>query len=75
MKNLELPLTSEPSNMGMVLLTDKAREENTFESNKDIFLSTLDERRGEVSWANSTRGGKTKCVEYMTSRKSCGVRC
>ena len=42
-KNLELLLTSEPSNMGMVLLTDQAREENTFESNKDMFLSMLDE--------------------------------
>ena len=29
-KNLELPPTSEPSNMGMVLLTDESREENTF---------------------------------------------
>ena len=42
-KNLELPLTSEPSNLGMVLLTNEAREENTFEGNKDMFLSTLDE--------------------------------
>ena len=42
-KNLELPLTSEPSNMGKVLLTDEAREENTFEGNKDMFLSTVDE--------------------------------
>ena len=42
-KNLELPLTSEPSNLGMVLLTNEAREENTFENNKDMFLSTLDE--------------------------------
>ena len=42
-KNLELPLTSEPSNMGIVLLTDKTREENNFEGNKDMFLSTLDE--------------------------------
>ena len=42
-KNLELPLTSEPSNMVMVLLTDEAREENTFEGNKDTFLSKLDE--------------------------------
>ena len=33
-KNLELPLTSEPSNMVMVLLTDEAREENTFEETK-----------------------------------------
>ena len=39
-KNLELQLTSEPSNMSMVLLTDEAREENTFPGNKDMFLST-----------------------------------
>ena len=42
-KNLELSLTSEPSNMGMVLLTDEAREQNIFEGNKDMFLSTVDE--------------------------------
>ena len=41
-KNLELPLTSEPANMGMVLLTDDAREKTTFEGNKEMFLSTLD---------------------------------
>ena len=29
--------------MGMVLLTDETREENTFEGIKDMFLSTLDE--------------------------------
>ena len=42
-KNLELPQTSEPSSMGMVLLTDESREEKTFEGSKDMFLSTLDE--------------------------------
>ena len=42
-KNLELPLTSEPSNLGRVLLTDEAREGNAFPDNKDMFLSTLDE--------------------------------
>ena len=42
-KNLALPLTSEPSNMGMVLVTDGAREENIFEGNKDMLVSTLDE--------------------------------
>ena len=42
-KNLELPLASEPSNMGMVLLTNEIREKNTFEGNKRMFLSTLDE--------------------------------
>ena len=29
--------------MGIVLLTDEAREKNTFEGNKEMFLSTLDE--------------------------------
>ena len=33
-KNLELPLMSEPSNMGMVLLTDEAREAITFQGKK-----------------------------------------
>ena len=42
-KNLVLPLTSEPFNMGMVLLTDEAREENTFQGNKDMWLITLDD--------------------------------
>ena len=42
-KYLELPLTSEPSNIGMVLLTDEAREENKFEGNNEMFLRTLDE--------------------------------
>ena len=42
-KNLELPLASEPSQMGMVLLTDEVREKNTFEGNIGMFLSTLDE--------------------------------
>ena len=30
--------------MGMVLLTDETREANIFEGNKDMFLSTLDEK-------------------------------
>ena len=41
--NLELSLTSEPSIMGMVLLADEAREENTFQGIKYMLLSTLDE--------------------------------
>ena len=40
-KSLEFPLTSEPSNMIMLLLTDEARD--TFQGNKDRFMSTLDE--------------------------------
>ena len=42
-KNLELPLTSETSNMGMILLSAEQRERNTFEVKKDMFLGTLDE--------------------------------
>ena len=43
-KNLELPLSSEPSNMGMVLLGNEMREKNAFEGNKWMFLSTRDEK-------------------------------
>ena len=42
-KNLELPLMSETSNMGMILLIAEEREKNTFEGNKTMFLGTLDE--------------------------------
>ena len=42
-KNLELSLTSETSNMGMILLSAEEREKNTFEGNKDMFLGTLDD--------------------------------
>ena len=43
-KNLELPLTSETSNMGMILLSAEERQKNTFEGNKSMFLGTLDEK-------------------------------
>ena len=42
-ENLELPLMSETSNMGMILLSAEERKKNTFEGNKDMFLGTLDE--------------------------------
>ena len=42
-KNLELPLTSENPNMGMIYLSAERREKNTFEGNRDAFLGTLDE--------------------------------
>ena len=42
-KNLELPLTSETPNMGMIFLSAEGREKNTFEGNRDAFLGTLDE--------------------------------
>ena len=35
-KNLELPLASEHSNMGMVLLNDEMRKKDIFEGNKEI---------------------------------------
>ena len=47
-KYLQLPLASEPSNKGMVLLTDEVSEKNTFEGNKGMFSSTLDEE----AWQN-----------------------
>ena len=43
-KNLELPLASEPSNMGMVRLSDEARGTNTFGGNKWLFFDTLDQK-------------------------------
>ena len=42
--NLELPLTSETSNMGMIILSTKESNKNTFEGNKTMFLETLDEK-------------------------------
>ena len=41
-KKLELSLTSENPNMGMIFLSADKKEKNTFEGNKDAFLSTLD---------------------------------
>ena len=43
-KNLELPLTSEISNMGIILLSTKESKKNTFQGNKSMFLGTLDEK-------------------------------
>ena len=43
-KNLELPLTTETANMGMILLSAEERQKNTFDGNKDMFLGTLDEK-------------------------------
>ena len=43
-KNLELPLTSETSNMGMILMSAEESEKNTFEGNKAMFLGILDEK-------------------------------
>ena len=43
-KDLELPLASETSNMGMILLSAEERQKNTFEGNKSMFLGTMDEK-------------------------------
>ena len=43
-KNLELPLTSETSTMGMLLLSAQESKKNTFKGNKWMFLETLDEK-------------------------------
>ena len=43
-QNQELPQASEPSNMGMVILSDGARGTNTFGRNKWTFLDTLDQK-------------------------------
>ena len=42
-KNLELPLTSETPNMGMIFLSAEGREKNAFKGNREAFLGTLDE--------------------------------
>ena len=42
--DLELPLNSETSNMGMILLNAKESKKNAFEGNKWMFLDTLDEK-------------------------------
>ena len=43
-KNLELLLSGETSNMGMILLSAKESKKNTFEGNEWMFLSMLDEK-------------------------------
>ena len=43
-KDLELPLASETSNMGMKLLSTEESNRNAFEGNKWMFLNTLDEK-------------------------------
>ena len=42
--HLELPLTNETSNMGMIFLSTEESKKNTFEGNKSMFLGTLDEK-------------------------------
>ena len=65
-KNLELPLASEPSNMGMVLLTNEVGERNSSEGNKGMFLSTLDEEawQGFLSEFNQRVENKAKADDF-----------
>ena len=65
-KNLELPLASRPSNMGMVLLTNEVREKYTFEGNKGMFLSTLDEEAWQsfLSEFNQSVENKAKVDDF-----------
>ena len=72
-KNLELPLTSETSNMGMILLSAEEREKNTFEGNKTMFLGTLDEN----AWREFLREFNREVSSEITldlSKKNCGTR-
>ena len=55
-KNLELPLTSENPNMGMIFLSAERREKNTFEENRDAFLGTLDEDAWREFLSDFNRG-------------------
>ena len=65
-KSLELPLASEPSNMGMVLLTNEIREKNTFEGNEGMFLNTIDEKawQGFLGEFNQRVESKAKLDEF-----------
>ena len=65
-KNLELPLTGETSNMGMILLSSEEREKNTFEGNKDMFLGTLeaDAWREFLDEFNQEAGSETTLDEF-----------
>ena len=62
-KNLELPLTSETSNMGMILLSAEESEKNTFEGNKTMFLGTLDEN----AWREFLREFNREVKSEITS--------
>ena len=66
-KNLELPLTSETSNMGMIPLSTEESKKNTFEGNKSLFLGTLD----EMAWREflSEFNQKTKSENTLDNFK------
>ena len=64
-KDLELPLTSKTSNIGMILLSAKESKKDGFEGNKWMFLDTLDER----AWREFLREFKQNA-----KKKSYGTR-
>ena len=59
-KDLELPLTSETSNMGMKLLSTKEGKKNAFEGNKWMFLNTLDEKAWRDYLSEFNQRGKSE---------------
>ena len=65
-KNLELPLTSETPNMGVIFLSAEGREKNTFEGNRGAFLGTLDEDawREFLSDFNQEVNGEITLVDF-----------
>ena len=65
-KNLELPLASETSNMGMILLSSEEREKNTFEGNRDMFLGSLkdDARQEFLKEFNQEVGSETTLDKF-----------
>ena len=64
LKNLELPLASETSNM--VLLSSEEREKNTFEGNRDMFLGSLkdDAWQGFLKEFNQEVGSETTLDKF-----------
>ena len=65
-KNLELPLMSETSNMGMLLLSAEESKKNTFEDNKWMFLDTLNEKAWQYFLSEfKQRVGRAKKLEQF----------
>ena len=65
-KNLELPLTSESSNMGMLFLSAEESKKNTFDGKNWMFLDTLDEKSWQDLWSkfNQKLGREVKLEDF-----------
>ena len=65
-KDLELPLASEKSNMGMKLLSAEESKKNAFEGNKWMFLDPLDEKAWQdfLSEFNQRLKSKTTLEDF-----------